>query len=157
MDNETEERYVFWRFSTSDIDECVKTLELLDSTSCNKTRLALIKASIIAYGRPFSANESVYKIRKNKNEPWRLDASLIPNELKETHELILTYRNKIVAHSDIPHRDPKLGKFGKHFVISSTGIHYEQYLELVSPFKGLASELLKRLWASIKEYESKHF
>lgn len=147
----TQERYVFFRFAIQDFYECAETLELLKSAESNKVKMALFKAAVIAYARPFSGNKATFK-----NDNWRLlkgewDIDTI------THDLALEYRSKLFAHSDIPYRSPKLGKIGNRFPISMRANYFEKYMELVDPLLLQSKQMITALVKKTKFYESEYF
>jgi len=150
MKDETQERYVFFRFAIQDFYECAETLELLENSDSNEVKMALFKAAVVAYARPFSGNKAVHK-----KHNWRLDENWITDQ--ETHNLTTEYRSKLFAHSDIPYRSPNLAKIGNHFPISMRGTYFEQYMELVEPLARLSKQMISVLIDKTKEYEVKHF
>jgi hypothetical protein len=149
MDNLTEERYVFFRFCAGDIQECKKTLALLDDATNDLIRLALIKSAIISYARPFSGNQPQYR----EAGKWRLDASFVPLAHIETHRRAIEYRNKLIAHTDIPHRKPQLLNAGLDWAIGHDAPSYDDYFEFSAALNALSLELFNVLCAKIKNYE----
>jgi 6-phosphogluconate dehydrogenase len=150
MKDITQERYVFWRFATQDFFECAETLELLENCEDNEVKMALFKAAVVAYARPFSGNKAVHKEQNwHINENWVTDI--------ETHKLAIEYRSKLFAHTDITYRSPNLSKVGNRFPISMRGTYFEKYMELVEPLSSLSKKMISVLIDNIKEYEAKHF
>ncbi|MBN25492.1 MAG: hypothetical protein CL578_10630 [Alteromonadaceae bacterium] len=149
MDSLAEERYVFYRLCAGDIQECVKSLEMLSDAVSDRMRVVLVKASIVSYARPFSGNESRYR---NKGK-WRLDKIYVPNEFCEVHEQTIEYRDKLIAHSDIPHRSPELLRGGPHFAIGHNAPLDEEYIEFSKVLYPASAALLKELWDLIISYE----
>lgn len=149
MKSLTEEKYVFYRLCAGDIQECTKTLALLDESTSDVMRLALIKASIISYARPFSGNESRYRVKGK----WRLDGQYVPARYTSEHNKAIEYRDKLIAHSDIPHRNPQLLRAGEHFAIGHDAPLQEEYFEFSKILSAMSAELLKELWSLIIRYE----
>ena len=150
MKDETQEQYIFFRFAIQDFYECAETLELLESSDNNEVKLALFKAAVVAYARPFSGNQAVHK-----KQNWRLDENWV-TDLK-VHEVAIEYRSKLFAHSDISYRVPHLAKIGNRFPISMRGTYFEKYMELVAPLAKLSKKMISVLIDKTKEYEVKHF
>ncbi|AGH42734.1 hypothetical protein [Paraglaciecola psychrophila] len=150
MKDETQERYVFFRFAIQDFFECAETLELLESSDNNEIKMALFKAAVIAYARPFSGNKAVHK-----KHNWRLDENWVTD--LEVHRLAIEYRSKLFAHTDIPYLSPSLAKIGNRLPISMRGTYFEKYMELVEPLAMLSKSMISVLKNKTKEYEVKHF
>lgn len=150
MKSLTEEKYVFYRICTGDIQECVKTLEMLEHATSESMRVALIKASIVSYARPFSGNQSVYK---HENKKLRLDKKYIPKNFIETHDRAIELRDKLIAHSDIPYRNPELLKSTSHFAIGYNMPLNDAYMEFSKALYTASTALLKNLWDLTINYE----
>lgn len=149
MDSLAEEKYVFYRLCAGDIQECVKSLEMLSDTVSDRMRVMLVKASIVSYARPFSGNEPQDKSRGK----WRLDKKYVPNEFFDVHEQAIEYRNKLIAHSDIPHRSPELLRGGSHFAIGHNAPLDEEYIKFSTMLYPASAALLKVLGNLIISYE----
>lgn len=148
MNSLAEERYIFYRLCAGDIQECVKSLEMLSDAVSVRMRVVLVKASIVSYARPFSGNEPLY--RKGR---WRLDKKYVPNEFCHVHEQAIEYRNKLIAHSDIPHRSPELLMSGSHFAIGHNAPFDDEYVEFSKLLHPASAALLEVLWDLITKYE----
>ncbi len=149
MNNLIEERYVFYRFCARDVQESVNTLALLDDAPNDLMRLALIKSAIISYARPFSGNQPQFR----ESGKWRLDSSFVPSAHTETHRKAIEYRDKLIAHSDIPHRKPQLLNGGLDWAIGLEVPSYNDYSEFSDALRILSIELFEVLCIKIKDYE----
>ena len=152
MNSLAEERYVFFRLCAGDIQECVKSLEMLGDAVSDRMRVVLVKASIVSYARPFSGNKSQYK-----EQSWRLDQNYVPNEFCQVHEQAIEYRNKLIAHSDIPHRRPELLRKGPHLAIGHNAPFDDEYLEFSKLLSPASTALLEVLWDLIISNENEGF
>ena len=98
MDNKTEEEYVFHRMVHGDLQYALKLVELSENQIENEIKYSIQRDALVTYARPFyfcHGKYGKYKLTPN------------PNVSKE-HKEILTWRDKIIAHSDIDIRDPQL-------------------------------------------------
>ncbi|NQU65509.1 MAG: hypothetical protein HQ517_14665 [SAR324 cluster bacterium] len=150
MHDEIQEKYVFYRMVHADFEECSSTLGLLSEIENKKIKLALVKAAIVAYYRPFSGSNPVNRSRK-----WKLDEALITDI--QTHEEVKKNRMHLVAHSDLEFREPQLAKIGELFPISFKGFYFENFMELVEPLRKLASDMVTVMSKEILKYEKDKF
>lgn len=148
MESELEERYVFWRLAHADFQECFDFLNLVEAVDHKKAKLALVKAAIIAYGRPFSGNASLFREQK-----WKVNKDWVPDKL--THELVLGWRDSLVAHTDIPFRQPILSR--KKYSIRLKGVYYEDFMGQVDPLKNLSSMMIDILDKKMADYTKERF
>jgi hypothetical protein len=150
MKDEIQERYVFWRFAIQDFFECADTIDLMAETENDGIKIALFKYAVICYCRPFTANEAKFKKQK-----WKIDDSLVSD--KALHNKIMDLRSKLFAHSDVPFREPVLGKMGDMYPISMKSFSLYTALDLASPLSVMAKELFSVLIKMAKEYERENF
>lgn len=148
MKNLIQEKYVFWRFAIQDFHECSDTLALMQHTNNNGIKMALFKAAVIAYCRPFSGNEASFKDQK-----WKIDENWVHD--KDLHQRMKDLRSKLFAHSDIPFRGPTLGKIGEINSISMKGFYFETAMDFVQPLDCLSKSMLARLIDETTKYEQK--
>lgn len=152
MNSLAEERYVFFRLCAGDIQECVKSLEMLGDAVSDRMRVVLVKASIVSYARPFSSNKPLYR-----EQSWRLDKKYVPNEFCQVHEQAIEYRNKLIAHSDIPHRSPELLRSESHFAIGHNAPFDDEYVEFSKLLYPASAALLEVLWDLIISNQKEGF
>lgn len=151
MKTEDEERYVFFRFCISDLQECRDTLDLLIEVENDALRLAVIKSAIVSYARPFSGNEGKYR-SKGK---WRLDKNLVPLNYGAIHTKAMEYRDRFVAHSDIPYRAPELLKAPRGYAIGSNRPELHELIDLSKPLRETCVEIIRALWVEVRKYDEK--
>lgn len=110
----------------------------------------LVKVAIVSYARPFSGNESCFR-DKGK---CRLDKKYVPNEFLEVHKQAIEYRDKMIAHNDVPYRRPEFLR-GTHVAIGHNTPMDEEYIEFSKVLYPASAEFLKGLWDLIISYEKK--
>jgi hypothetical protein len=146
MKNEFEEKYVFYRFATADLDEAYYCLHAIKRYRRSFTVMAMIKNAIIAYARTFKNCKGKYgKYHLNIEE-------VVPENHRDLHDKVLHHRDCIIAHTDIDIRNPKLGKYGIMF--KGAGYYYEDYLALVDQMEVLVREVRNVVQKIVTEYES---
>lgn len=150
MNNELQERYVFWRMATQDLHECYDTLDLISKTEINKIKMSLFKSAVVAYCRPFSGNEAKFKKQK-----WKLDEALVDN--LDLHNRLLELRSRLFAHSDVIFREPNLCYIGGAYGITMKGFHFKEAMGMVGEISILSKSIEKVLVKKIEEYERSHF
>ena len=123
-------------------------LSLVDQVDVELVKFSLIKSSLIAYARPFSGNESVFRAKRK----WKLPDSLIPECMLKQHSKAIEYRDKVIAHTDITYRNPKLFP-GHHFAICHDAPGFNELFEFSKDLSELSFQVLERLWVEIKKYE----
>ncbi len=150
MKDLTQERYVFWRFATQDFYDCSATLKLINETTNKRIKASLFKYAVIAYCRPFSGNEAMYK-----EQSWTIDINWVDN--LELHNELIELRSKLFAHKDIPYLKPTLGNVGDMYPISMKGVYYDQYIAMVEPLLALSNSMLETVKEKANNYKKQFF
>ena len=107
MKNACEEKYVFYNFAIADLDEAFGCLDAIKQYKRGLTSTIMVKYAIIAYSRPFTRCKGIDGKRKKF-----LGDKVVPKNYRELHKKVLDYRKRIIAHTDLDFRNPKLVKFG---------------------------------------------
>lgn len=147
-EEEKAEKYVFYRYAHSDIELALKSLSLVCGCVNNYIIAALIRDAIISYSRPFINNKGIYR-----PQGLNLPLSFVPTTKKALHQKILNLRNSIFAHTDLKPKNPKLGKIGDSYIITSKGFYHEELISYVTPLSELAKEVLIELETQMKKFE----
>jgi hypothetical protein len=137
---EKEDKYVFHvSFATAYLNCAQRSLDLLKKhMKTSELCMPLIRDSIVAYAVPFSNNDG--RLTNNK---CRLHESFIPASLKVIHEKICHHRDKIVAHSDLAPRNPRVGTIG--IQLKGAGYYWTDYQKLIPEFGKLIIAVQKNL------------
>lgn len=148
MNTLDEERYVFFLFSAGDLQECKKTLSLLCEATNDLMCSVIIKSAIISYARPFSGNESKFRT----SGKWKLDEKDIPQKYVDVHTKAIEYRNKLIAHTDLPYKNPELLKAAVGYVIGHSGPGHRDFMKFSEPLLETCTAVLDQLWEEIYAY-----
>jgi hypothetical protein len=140
MKDECEEKYVFYNLATADLDEAAGCLDAIKKYKRGLTRTTMVKNAIIAYSRPFM------ECKGTNNKIHRLKIKVVPKEYRTLHKKVLQYRNRIIAHTDLVFRNPKLVKYG--IMMKREG----DYLALVGEMQVLTREVRIAVHNMIIEY-----
>ncbi len=150
------EYYAFMRLADSDLDSALRSIKSLRRVKHPDSVSAIVRDSLVSYARPFTGNRGVVKKRN-----LRLIESLVPDELKTSHEKVMNIRDQIVAHTDVSYRKPIVGEFkgksSKLYPISYKAFYYEDILKLPKILEPLIMMVGKNLWDEIQRYEQEHF
>ena len=141
MKEACEEKYVFHDFAAADLDEASGCLEAMKRHKRGLTSTTMVKYATIAYSRPFSECRGIDNKKKHL-----LSIEVVPKDYRTLHKKVLEYRNRIIAHTDLNSRNPKLVKCG--IMIKSEG----DYLALVGEMEVLIREVRSAVHNKIIEY-----
>lgn len=151
MNNKNEERYVFYRMATEDFRLAHRSIAMMSRYKRNDILMVLIRDAIVAYARPFSGNKGNYS--RNLSVP----KIMVPSDLLDIHRKTMQYRNQVFAHTDIPARDPDLGRWAEGdligYPISTRGFHFETFRDHADPLNRLIVEVSSNLVAEIRNIE----
>ncbi|MDH4203250.1 MAG: hypothetical protein OEV87_10195 [Phycisphaerae bacterium] len=113
------EKYCFYQLAEGDLILSKSFLKAIDENTEKKITNALIQCTILSYCRPFKECRGVYR-------KYRLSKKFIPNNLKQIHQEMIHYRDKVFAHTDVELRNPKLirweGKSGYVYPMQFKGL-----------------------------------
>lgn len=147
--NKLKEEYAFYSFTKDDLKEAYISLEAVNRYKREVVILALIKIAIISYSRPFK------KCRGEYDKYYKLEADIIPNQYKDLHQKIITYRDQIFAHSDIDLKKPEVRKCKIEnkdiFSITYRGFSPKNFLHETAKMKQLINEVLSSMRFRIDE------
>lgn len=101
------ERYCFLRLCSIDFDEARNAVKLIRRYSRDDIRHCALKTAILAYARPFSSNKGRLVPRH------RLEPEIVPLEFRDLHEKVKGLRDQMVAHTDLPYRNPMIARWPK--------------------------------------------
>ena len=152
MKNTFEEQYVFYRLVSADLDEAYRSLEAIRRYKRGPTIMALIKNAIVSYARPFKRCNGRYG-------RYSISPRFVPKNHLELHKLLMHHRDRIIAHTDIDVREPKLVRwdFGSTVAypiqLKGSGYYYEDYLALVDEMKELIQSVKNAVLEAKKERE----
>jgi hypothetical protein len=147
--NKLTEECAFYSFAKDDLKEAYRSIEAVNRYKRDVVISALIKIAIISYSRPFK------KCRGEYNKHYKLEADIIPNQYKELHQKIITYRDQIFAHSDIDLKKPEVRKCKienkEIFSITYRGFSPKDFLHETAKMKQLINEVLSSMSLCIDE------
>jgi hypothetical protein len=155
MENENEEKYVFLRFATGDLEQAIRGLKELLECPSTSIKYALLRDSIVAYCRPFT------KCRGKFHKQIRLETEeFVPSVMAALHAQLIELRDQTYAHTDLEPRRPVLHMWrrpqGNIFPIQFKGYDYEGTLskrdQLVSLFESVLHKIEKKLVQLEKEF-----
>jgi hypothetical protein len=161
MDSLQEEQYVFHRFAHGDVNKALMCLDRIEGQNDGFVSWCLLQTAVIAYCRLFA------ECKISKGRSLRLASRFVPREGKTLHGRLISWRNKIIAHSDLELREPKLhgwtGQNGTTFGVVFRGFYSDELMgELVcikdlfrSVLTGLAHDLDEREQVFSKAAEAK--
>lgn len=91
--NETD--FKMFTLYQGDVEAARRALVYLESNRQLDSFLqeVLWREAIISYGRPFSGN-------RIDGDRHKIKVSVVPDDLRFMHDIVIDYRNKLVAHSD---------------------------------------------------------
>jgi len=141
MKDACEEKYVFYNFAIADLDEASGCLDAIKQYKRGLTSKTMVKYAIIAYSRPFSECRGIDNKKKHP-----LGIKVVPKNHRNLHNKLLGYRNRIIAHTDLDFRNPKLVKYGMMIK------REVDYLSLVGEIQVLIREVRSALHNMIIEY-----
>ena len=140
MKDACEEKYVFYNLAKEDLNEAAGCLDAIKQYKRGLTSTTMVKNAIIAYSRPFMECKGI------NNKIHRLKIKVVPKDYRTLHKKVLQYRNRIIAHTDLVFRNPKLVKYG--MMIKREG----DYLSLVGEMQVLIREVRSAVHNMIIEY-----
>ena len=143
MNNKHEEEYVFYNLAIADFYEASGCLDAIKQYERGLTRTTMVKNAIIAYSRPFT------KCNGKHTKKHCLKIEIVPKHYRSLHKKILQYRDKIIAHTDLDFRNPKLDKYV--IMIKKEG----DYLVLGNEMKELLREVGIAVHNMVIEYGKK--
>ncbi len=141
-----EDEYSFYRsFAAEYLRRAKESVGLLERyvDVDRDLRMPLIRDAIISYAVPFSKN------RGRAGQSLRLDTKVVPKDLSDLHKAILEFRNVMLAHCDIPLRQPVVTPFGIGF--KGRGLCWEHFRDLVPRFKIVIDAVLANTKAYLAE------
>ncbi len=141
MKDACEEKYIFYIFAIADMDEASGCLNAIKQHKRGLTSTTMVKNAIIAYSRPFTKCKGIDNIKK-----YPLGIKVVPKNHRDLHKKVLDYRNRIIAHTDLDFRNPKLVKYG--IMMKREG----DYLALVGEMQLLIREVRSAVHNMIIEY-----
>jgi hypothetical protein len=107
MKNACEEKSVFHILARADFYEASGCLNAIKQYKQGLTSTTMVKNAIIAYSRPFMPCRGIH-IQEHRLKSKKV----VPKRYRSLHDKVLRYRNRIVAHTDLAFRNPKLVKYG---------------------------------------------
>ena len=160
MQGKLQERYVFYIKATGDIEAALQSLALIPKTDDNYIKAALIRDAIVSYCRPFTRNDTVFphsrtvikkgqKKKKVSKQLW-LPHSFVPPRKRVLQRKVMWARNKLIAHSPLKEREPRLALLGGQFFVTMKGFYYKELISLEAPLKGLCQTMLNKLTRSLQ-------
>jgi len=156
MENAFDEKYVFYRLVSADLDEAYRSLQEIQRYKRGPVIMALIKNAIVSYARPFMQCKGKYM-----NDYRLREKDVVPTKYRKLHKKILDYRKQVVAHTDVGVREPGLGKLNlgnrilRPIRLKGKGFYFEDYIAIVDEMKDLCKAVSSSLKQTIKEYEKK--
>ena len=139
-----EEEYVFYNLATADFYEASGCLNTIKQYKRGLTSTTMVKNAIIAYSRPFMPCRGIH-IQEHRLKSKKV----VPKEYRSLHKKVLQYRNRIIAHTDLAFRNPKLVKYG--MMIKREG----DYLALGDEMQALIREVCSAVHNMVIEYGKK--
>ncbi len=143
MKDACEEKYVFYNLAKEDLNEAAGCLDAIKQYKRGLTSTTMVKNAIIAYSRPFMECKGI------NNKIHRLKIKVVPKDYRTLHKKVLQYRNRIIAHTDLVFRNPKLVKYG--MMMKREG----DYLSLGSDMQVLVREVCSAVHNMVIEYGKK--
>jgi len=143
MKDACEEKYVFYNLGKEDLNEAAGCLDAIKHYKRGLTSTTMVKNAIIAYSRPFMECKGI------NNKIHRLKIKVVPKDYRTLHKKVLQYRNRIIAHTDLVFRNPKLVKYG--IMMKREG----DYLSLGSDMQVLVREVCSAVHNMVIEYGKK--
>jgi hypothetical protein len=151
MTKQAFEQYQFIRLWEHDLNLAIYTLKTLKRYKKDDVRNALLRDIIVTYARPFSVNKGK-EIKKHK-----LSLKFVPKQKRKLHDELIDLRNQLFAHTDLPFKNPKVGKwdFGhyKMFPMSFKGFDYKKVHRKIEEITNLINEVHLNLVTEIKDIE----
>ncbi len=151
MNKKAFEQYQFIRLWEHDLNLAIYTLKTLKRYKKDDVRNALLRDIIVTYARPFSLNKGK-EIKKHK-----LSLKFVPSQKRNLHDELIDLRNQLFAHTDLPFKNPKVGKwdFGhyKMYPMSFKGFDYKNMHRKIDEITNLVKEVHQNLVNKIRELE----
>ena len=148
----TLEQYQFNRLCEHDLNLAIYTLKILKRYKKDDVRNALLRDIVVTYARPFSLNKGK-EIKKHK-----LSLKFVPSQKRNLHNELIDLRNQLFAHTDLPYKNPKVGKwdFGhyKMFPMSLKGFDYKKMHRKIDEITNLISMVHQNLKDRIREQQN---
>lgn len=144
MKNACEEEFVFHNLAIADFHEASGCLNAIKQYKRGLTSTTMVKNAIIAYSRPFTNCRGIHtkkhclKIKK-----------VVPKNYRTLHKKVLQYRDRIIAHTDLDFRHPKLGRYG--IIIKREG----DYLALGNEMQVLIQDVCSAVHNMVIEHGKK--
>ncbi|HEX7763791.1 MAG TPA: hypothetical protein VF433_09290 [Cellvibrio sp.] len=143
-------QYIRYAHSASDFMDASNYLKLYINSTDVHTKKAAEVAFIISYCRPFSGNKEKNGLTEN------ISIKILHGlhqDLVGMHYDFLTYRNKLVAHSELSYMNPETAIFAGCQVSVTTLNRYERPLEkyeisqVIDLLKGVESASAKKAFS----------
>ena len=109
---------------------------------------ALIRDAVVQYG-------SIYKFSNvGKGQKHKLDSSIVPEQFKELHGQLITYRDQLFAHMDIDFRNPVKMESEQGVSWHIDNKSPKDFTEKIPDMKNLMIHIMKKLGSDVvKEHK----